>query len=289
MCVPSVLVIIVSLAFNEVIVPVTACFIYSFCFSSRIRHTRCALVTGVQTCALPILVKQYNADNTPPLEGNNATVVQNGASFSTVSQLGENNTAGVSQQGNDNLSELDQGGPPPLEANKEGDSNSTASITQISSGAIGNTSRASQRADNASVTVYQDGSANDSYIFQGAGTASPIDENGDNAIASVSQFGNDNSSEIRQGNDDVQATVVQDSRGSLGSNTSNVTQNGRFGTAFVSQSGGDNDSTITQGTAGRNTDASVFQTNTTGGAANISVITQAAPRDRKSTRLNSSH
>src|SRR3546814_7997727 len=25
-----------------------------FVFSSRIRHTRCALVTGVQTCALPI-------------------------------------------------------------------------------------------------------------------------------------------------------------------------------------------------------------------------------------------
>src|SRR3546814_4547101 len=33
-------------------------FIFSFCFffSSRRRHTRCALVTGVQTCALPIFV-----------------------------------------------------------------------------------------------------------------------------------------------------------------------------------------------------------------------------------------
>src|SRR3546814_9950853 len=29
----------------------------SFFFSSRRRHTRCALVTGVQTCALPILDK----------------------------------------------------------------------------------------------------------------------------------------------------------------------------------------------------------------------------------------
>src|SRR3546814_5211165 len=28
-----------------------------FFFSSRRRHTRCALVTGVQTCALPILFK----------------------------------------------------------------------------------------------------------------------------------------------------------------------------------------------------------------------------------------
>src|SRR3546814_6537243 len=30
-------------------------FILFFFFSSRRRHTRCALVTGVQTCALPIL------------------------------------------------------------------------------------------------------------------------------------------------------------------------------------------------------------------------------------------
>src|SRR3546814_8075574 len=30
------------------------CFIFCFFFSSRRRHTRCALVTGVQTCALPI-------------------------------------------------------------------------------------------------------------------------------------------------------------------------------------------------------------------------------------------
>src|SRR3546814_15580334 len=30
--------------------------LFCFFFSSRRRHTRCALVTGVQTCALPILV-----------------------------------------------------------------------------------------------------------------------------------------------------------------------------------------------------------------------------------------
>src|SRR3546814_2459935 len=30
------------------------CFVVFFFFSSRRRHTRCALVTGVQTCALPI-------------------------------------------------------------------------------------------------------------------------------------------------------------------------------------------------------------------------------------------
>src|SRR3546814_19293460 len=36
------------------------CFLF-FCFSSRRRHTRCALVTGVQTCALPILAKSAPA------------------------------------------------------------------------------------------------------------------------------------------------------------------------------------------------------------------------------------
>src|SRR3546814_16215961 len=30
------------------------CLLFIFFFSSRRRHTRCALVTGVQTCALPI-------------------------------------------------------------------------------------------------------------------------------------------------------------------------------------------------------------------------------------------
>src|SRR3546814_2884285 len=39
---------------------VLLCLVYFF-FSSRRRHTRCALVTGVQTCALPI----YFADKYP--------------------------------------------------------------------------------------------------------------------------------------------------------------------------------------------------------------------------------
>src|SRR3546814_4761032 len=40
------------------------CFIYVvfFFFSSRRRHTRCALVTGVQTCALPISFADSPAD-----------------------------------------------------------------------------------------------------------------------------------------------------------------------------------------------------------------------------------
>src|SRR3546814_4801012 len=40
---------------------VHVCFVSSFFFffSSRRRHTRCALVTGVQTCALPILADMF--------------------------------------------------------------------------------------------------------------------------------------------------------------------------------------------------------------------------------------
>src|SRR3546814_4212616 len=38
------------------IVMSTDCLLHFFFFSSRRRHTRCALVTGVQTCALPIFL-----------------------------------------------------------------------------------------------------------------------------------------------------------------------------------------------------------------------------------------
>src|SRR3546814_2288727 len=34
-------------------------YVVLFFFSSRRRHTRCALVTGVQTCALPIFARRY--------------------------------------------------------------------------------------------------------------------------------------------------------------------------------------------------------------------------------------
>src|SRR3546814_14471917 len=37
--------------------------VFVFFFSSRRRHTRCALVTGVQTCALPILVPGMVAEH----------------------------------------------------------------------------------------------------------------------------------------------------------------------------------------------------------------------------------
>src|SRR3546814_9345313 len=40
---------------------------FCFFFSSRRRHTRCALVTGVQTCALPIFKKAHQLGWTKPI------------------------------------------------------------------------------------------------------------------------------------------------------------------------------------------------------------------------------
>src|SRR3546814_8247763 len=41
--------------------------IFFFFFSSRSRHTSCALVTGVQTCALPISARQHGGRGTAAL------------------------------------------------------------------------------------------------------------------------------------------------------------------------------------------------------------------------------
>src|SRR3546814_4846145 len=46
--------------YRRIVFFVNVCFSYFF-FSSRRRHTRCALVTGVQTCALPIWARRVGA------------------------------------------------------------------------------------------------------------------------------------------------------------------------------------------------------------------------------------
>src|SRR3546814_5067158 len=45
-----------------------------FFFSSRRRHTRCALVTGVQTCALPIFDAIWNTHWHPDHTGGNQAI-----------------------------------------------------------------------------------------------------------------------------------------------------------------------------------------------------------------------
>src|SRR3546814_8001486 len=53
-------------------------FMYCFFFSSRRRHTICALVTGVQTCALPIWVF-FNR-----IKGHQRLVTQDSFNFFTL-------------------------------------------------------------------------------------------------------------------------------------------------------------------------------------------------------------
>src|SRR3546814_7715253 len=53
-----------------------SCVLFFF-FSSRRRHTRCALVTGVQTCALPILIKSAG-NRISPTEVEEAAVAVEG-------------------------------------------------------------------------------------------------------------------------------------------------------------------------------------------------------------------
>src|SRR3546814_7586589 len=48
---------------------VSYCSSFYFFFSSRRRHTRCALVTGVQTCALPIYIGGLDAARDKMIEG----------------------------------------------------------------------------------------------------------------------------------------------------------------------------------------------------------------------------
>src|SRR3546814_1122728 len=57
-----------------------------FVFSSRRRHTSCALVTGVQTCALPIYALSRPATMTHDLAGTNGNIAY-GYGYNRASQM----------------------------------------------------------------------------------------------------------------------------------------------------------------------------------------------------------
>src|SRR3546814_2290253 len=67
--------------------------VFFFFFSSRRRHTRCALVTGVQTCALPIsmqlgdVVNAMAAGNGKPLDGVRVLAVEQMQALPYATQL----------------------------------------------------------------------------------------------------------------------------------------------------------------------------------------------------------
>src|SRR3546814_9738163 len=68
--------------------------VFLFFFSSRRRHTRCALVTGVQTCALPIF---GGIDDVHQLAGDD--------NDATIEQRAEDSDALIQQSGDRNRSE----------------------------------------------------------------------------------------------------------------------------------------------------------------------------------------
>src|SRR3546814_7054501 len=80
---------------------------FYFFFSSRRRHTRCALVTGVQTCALPIYFNLVWPPGSGPADREPArsdvrmriyeAVVALGGSFSAEHGLGPSNAAALRQ------------------------------------------------------------------------------------------------------------------------------------------------------------------------------------------------
>src|SRR3546814_4097719 len=67
---------------------------FVFFFSSRRRHTRCALVTGVQTCALPICPPVFQSVsmqcNARPFRGSNGP---DDAAVRAIFELGTNNSS----------------------------------------------------------------------------------------------------------------------------------------------------------------------------------------------------
>src|SRR3546814_10339311 len=65
------------------------CVFFFFFFSSRRRHTRCALVTGVQTCALPILcyLQSKGSAAAEQVATDNAAFALQGASIAERSPL----------------------------------------------------------------------------------------------------------------------------------------------------------------------------------------------------------
>src|SRR3546814_8778818 len=86
-------------------VVISSVYIVVFFFSSRRRHTRCALVTGVQTCALPISAWASDAHVAPMTDYAKSTVKQWISDATVIEAVKAQNAkhAGLSQTDIDNM------------------------------------------------------------------------------------------------------------------------------------------------------------------------------------------
>src|SRR3546814_5425418 len=71
------------------IVCYTFIFVVFFFFSSRRRHTRCALVTGVQTCALPIFLGRRRKASSSLYESRGSPLYGVELTVASLGRLGE--------------------------------------------------------------------------------------------------------------------------------------------------------------------------------------------------------
>src|SRR3546814_13269219 len=80
------------------------CCMSMFFFSSRRRHTRCALVTGVQTCALPIYVSSVTNSAEGQVIGVRAGVaLSSGGTVDNAGAIDGNSMGGLIQNGEESL------------------------------------------------------------------------------------------------------------------------------------------------------------------------------------------
>src|SRR3546814_235953 len=228
----------------------------SFFFSSRRRHTRCALVTGVQTCALPIFPPSSTSTIDQSGDDNSVTVSQN-----TQTQLFSNDSI-VSQSGDSNIASVDQFDDEQDSTINQTSNNNIASVTQGQNlpgsdttynnasvinqgGGDFNDASVSQTGFDNNSDVNQQGAANTATVSQtGSGNTSDLDQLGSDASATVNQGGSANLSTVLQ-QDDAGGIANVDQSGDA--NTSSIVQNSVDSIATVNQSGDSNEADLTQG------------------------------------------
>src|SRR3546814_19453052 len=93
---------------------------FFFFFSSRRRHTRCALVTGVQTCALPILTARLASGSARPsqaLEPEQLRAQVSDRRSALVAEIAQARARLARHLGDPNVAVV--GGPPDLNIDSE--------------------------------------------------------------------------------------------------------------------------------------------------------------------------
>ncbi|AVI61907.1 curlin-associated protein [Halomonas sp. GFAJ-1] len=227
--------------------------------------------------------------------GNVASVLQGGGTDnqSTVTQnktgTGDALSAYVDQQGNDNVSSVEQDLSYDATANVFQDGNANqARVTQL--GANQNRAQISQTgADHKSIIEQgiltggasgnvawseQSGAANESFIKQGRqDNYADAQQHGNDGLNMMRQRGNDNDAYLMQTGNDNESYVFQDSRNAGAGNSAVITQSGSDNDSYADQVGGGNEVTVTQ--SGNDALSTIYQR----GDNNVADVSQSGGFD----------